>query len=291
MEIIKNLYLAGGITLLLASMIYLFFRHQRKLKDRAFLMREAIRNGDYAFRLSTKGLLPGERALQQALNDMEGDIAQLVAKHEVESWQKLTRVLTHEIMNATAPISSICQAYLANPKIQGSAYEEGIRAIHDTSKSLTAFVDSYRKLTQLQVPVITRLPLAPFIETVKALYPKLSWHVSLPYDCTIEADENMLRQVFINLIKNAIEANATSIDIRYRKNVLYVSNDGDPIPADVAREIFIPFFTTKPSGTGIGLSLSRQMLMMQDINLSITDNPMPGYHVTFQMEMRGEASL
>ena len=110
MVIIKLIYLIGGICLILGGLIYLFFRHQRRLKVRAFLMREAVRNGDYAFRLPTSGLLPGERALQQALNDMQGDIARLVARHEVESWQKLTRVLTHEIMNATAPISSICQA-------------------------------------------------------------------------------------------------------------------------------------------------------------------------------------
>ncbi len=285
MLIIKVIYIIGVICLLLGGSIYLFFRHQRKLKDRAFLMREAVRNGDYAFRLSTKGLLPGERAMQQALNDMEGDIAQLVAKHEVESWQKLTRVLTHEIMNATAPISSICQAYLGNPKIQGTAYEEGIRAIHDTSKSLTAFVDSYRKLTQLQEPVITTIPLAPFFESIKTLYPELDWRISIPGDSIIEADENMLRQVFINLVKNAIEANATVIDIRQKKG-LYISNNGSPIPPDAAREIFIPFFTTKPSGTGIGLSLSRQMLMMQDINLSLADNPIPGYHVTFKMEIK-----
>ena len=199
MVIIKLIYLIGGICLILGGLIYLFFRHQRRLKARAFLMREAVRNGDYAFRLPTSGLLPGERALQQALNDMQGDIARLVARHEVESWQKLTRVLTHEIMNATAPISSICQAYLSNPQIKGSEYEEGIQAIHDTSKSLTNFVDSYRKLTQLQAPVVEPLPLASFLESIKALYPDLSWHLSLPQNATLEGDRIWLRQVFINL--------------------------------------------------------------------------------------------
>lgn len=287
MTIIYTIYIIGVVCLLTGGIIYLFFRHQRKLKDRAFMMREAVRNGDYSFKLSTKGLLPGERALQQALNDMEGDIARLVAKHEVESWQKLTRVLTHEIMNATAPISSICQAYLSSPTIQGTSYEEGIRAIHATSKSLTTFVDSYRKLTLLQEPVIATVPLLPFIESNKVLYPQIDWRISIPDNATIYADENMLRQVFINLVRNAVEARATIIGIRYcSPNTIYVSNNGFPIPADVAREIFIPFFTTKPSGTGIGLSLSRQMLMMQDINLSLADNPLPGYHVTFKIEMQ-----
>lgn len=290
MTIIYTIYIIGVVCLLTGGIIYLFFRHQRKLKDRAFMMREAVRNGDYSFKLSTKGLLPGERALQQALNDMEGDIARLVAKHEVESWQKLTRVLTHEIMNATAPISSICQAYLSNPSLQGTPYEEGIRAIHATSKSLTTFVDSYRKLTLLQEPVIATVPLFPFIDSIKVLYPHIAWHISLPENATIDADENMLRQVFINLVKNAVEARATIVGIRYcSPNIIYVSNNGSPIPADVTREIFIPFFTTKPSGTGIGLSLSRQMLMMQDINLSLADNPLPGYHVTFKIEIQYEA--
>ena len=97
----------------------------------------------------------------------------------------------------------------------------------------------------------------------------------------------MLRQVFINLTKNAIEAHATDIDVRMSQNerpVLLFSNNGSPIPADVAREIFIPFFTTKSSGTGIGLSLSRHMLMMQNIELGLSDNSLSGYHVTFYLE-------
>lgn len=150
MNTIFHIYIIGIILLVIGGIIYLVLRHQRNLKSRAFLMQEAIRNGDYSFRLSTKGLLFGERALQQALNDMENDIGRLVAQHEVESWQRLTRVLTHEIMNATAPISSICQAYLSNPDIQGSSYEEGIRAIRDTSKSLTSFVDSNADTTPIQ---------------------------------------------------------------------------------------------------------------------------------------------
>ena len=89
--------------------IILFVHHQRLLKDRAHLMREAMRNKDFTFRLPVQGLFEGERALQETLNDLGTDINHLVAQNEVESWQRLTRVLTHEIMNATTPISSITQ--------------------------------------------------------------------------------------------------------------------------------------------------------------------------------------
>ena len=135
------------IVLVLTFALYLFYRHQRRLCTRAFLMREAVRNGDFTFRVPTKGMFFGEKALLDALNDMENNIGRLTAQNEVESWEKLTRVLTHEINNATTPILSICQSYLASPSFQSSPYREGIEAIHDTTSSLNVFVDSYRKMT------------------------------------------------------------------------------------------------------------------------------------------------
>lgn len=271
-----------GLTLLLALAVLAawFWNHQHLMRDRARLMREAVRNRDFMFRLPVKGLFFGERAMQEALNDLGQDIARLVAQNEVESWQRLTRVLTHEIMNATTPISSISQAYLAQPSIQGTPYEEGIRAIHDTSAGLSAFVDSYRKLTQLQEPVPTDVDLATLVATLRGLHPALAWHVALPPGATMHTDANMLRQVLINLVKNAVEAGATAIDIRWN-GTLVVSNNGAPIPAEVAREIFVPFFTTKKTGSGIGLSLSRQLMVMQGADLALAEKPVAGYHVSF----------
>lgn len=274
----------GGGSMIAAGAIRLFVQHQRHLKDRAFLMREAVRNGDFTFRLPTKNLLPGERAMQQTLNDMENDIGRLVAKHEVESWQRLVRVLTHEIMNATAPISSICQSYLNSPSIKGTPYEEGIKAISNTSKSLTTFIDNYRKLTQLQPPTLENIRLSALVNNIKALYPTLKWHTNIPSFITIKADESMMRQVFVNLTKNAIEANATDIDIRWNHGIRF-SNNGMPVTADVAREMFTPFFTTKTSGTGIGLALSRQILMMQGFTLSLAETSVTSYHVTFNIDI------
>lgn len=270
--------------------------HQYLLRDRAGLMRDAMRHRDFSFRLPTRGLLFGERALQELLNDMGEDIRKLVAQKEAESWQRLTRVLTHEIMNATAPIQSITQAYLANPHIKGSVYEEGIKAIHDTTAGLSHFIDNYRRLTLLQDPVMKDIGLCAFCNTLPTLHPHIQWDIEVPSDIIIHADENMLRQVFINITRNATEAGAKSIGIKHIPHPqntrhhsstfckLQISNDGHTIPDDVAREIFIPFFTTKPQGSGIGLSLSRQMLMMQGLSLSLREHPIKGYNVTFEME-------
>lgn len=277
------------VVVCVALVLFYWYRHQLLLKERAEIMRDAIRHRDFSFRLPTRGLFFGEKALQEALNDMGQEIQKLVAHSEVESWQRLTRVLTHEIMNATAPIQSISQAYLKNPDIKDSPYEEGIRAIHDTSTGLVAFVESYRKLTQLQEPVISDVNMLGFCKQIATLYPDLRWNIDIPADLILPADENLLRQVFINLTKNAIEAEAKTIGIKAPSTspfggVLYVSNDGHVIPLDVAQEIFVPFFTTKQNGSGIGLSLSRQILMMQGMTLGLAESPQRDYNVTFVIE-------
>ena len=271
------------ISIVIVILAICFYHHQTILRDRAYLMREAIRNHDFTFHLPVKGLFFGERALQEALNDLGKDISSLVAQNEVESWQKLTRVLTHEIMNATTPICSISQAYLNNPQIKGTPYEEGIRTIYDTTRGLSTFVDSYRKFTQLQEPVPTDIILVDLINSLKLLYKDIEWNITIPSETTIHADENLIRQVLINITKNAIEAGEKKMDIRWN-NALYISNNGVPIPAGARREIFIPFFTTKSNGSGIGLALSRQIIMRQGMNLRLADTPVSGYHTTFVIE-------
>lgn len=279
------------------ALVAAVYRHQCLLRDRAGLMRDAMRHRDFTFRMPTKGLLFGERALQETLNDMGDEIRKLVAHNEVEAWQRLTRVLTHEIMNVITPIRSITQAYLADSAINATPYGEGIRAIHDTSSGLMSFVDSYRKLTQLQDPLIRKFDLGEFCAGIALLYPESEWDINVPSGTPIRADESLMRQVLINLVKNAIEGGARTIGIRYiqsplphyEKSTVFagkleISNDGHAIPDDVAREMFIPFFTTKPQGSGIGLALSRQILLMQGMILRLADNPAPGFNVTFLLE-------
>lgn len=271
------LALAG---ILIVAAAVRFYRHQCLLRDRAYLMREAVRNRDFSFRLPVKGLFFGERAMQQALNDMSLDIKALEARKEVESWQRLTRVLTHEIMNAATPICSISQAYLADPSIKGTPYEEGIIAIHQTGMGMTALVENYRKLTDLQEAGLEEVDLQQTLETLRALYPDVAWHIHTDGQPRFKADRGMMLQVLSNLAKNACEAGARDIDIRW-ENALLISNNGAPIPPDVAREIFVPFFTTKQTGSGIGLALARLMMHKQGMNLSLAEQPVPGFRTTF----------
>lgn len=271
------LALAG---ILIVAAAVRFYRHQCLLRDRAYLMLEAVRNRDFSFRLPVKGLFFGERAMQQALNDMSLDIKALEARKEVESWQRLTRVLTHEIMNAATPICSISQAYLADPSIKGTPYEEGIIAIHQTGMGMTAFVENYRKLTDLQEAELEEVDLQQTLETLGTLYPDVVWHIRTDGQLRFKADRGMMLQVLSNLAKNACEAGARDIDIRW-DNALLISNNGAPIPPDVAREIFVPFFTTKQTGSGIGLALARLMMHKQGMNLSLAEQPVPGFRTTF----------
>lgn len=275
------LYIIIGITIV-GAMVWLI-RHQRSLRLRAYLMEEAMRNHDFTFRLSTKGLLYGERAMQETLNHLGETIRQQINQNEVESWERLTRVLTHEIMNATAPIASISQSMLGRDDVKGTPLEEGIHAIHATSQHLNAFVDSYRKMSQLQQTDIKEIVLADIIRDIRQLYPDITWDAYVADDIIVCADPNMLRQIIINLVKNAIEAGAQHIGIEVSDNHLYISNDGQPIPAEARQSIFVPFFTTKRTGNGIGLSLSRRMMIQQGGSLILTDHPLSGYHTTFSI--------
>ena len=281
-------YIALALALVFALLAAAVYRHQRLLRDRALLMREAIRHRDFMFRLPTRGLLFGERALQQTLNDMGQEIEKLIARNEVEAWQRLTRVLTHEIMNATAPIQAVSQAYLQSPQIKGAPYEEGIRAIYDTSRGLAAFVESYRKMTQLQKPVPTDVNLQQVASTLQAMYPALTWHVHLDEAPTVFTDAHLLLQIMVNMAKNAAEAGATHMGLHWHDRLL-ISNDGQPIPSDVRREIFVPFFTTKRTGSGIGLSLSRRMMVQQGGSLELADTPHTGFNVTFLLRFALQA--
>lgn len=269
----------------LLLLIILFRRHQRRMTRRAWLMLEAIKNRDFSFRLPTRGLLPGERAMQKALNDLGGQLARLLRENEVENWRKMARVMTHEIMNNIAPIASISQSLTERPDIQGTPLEPAVQTIYDTSQHLTALVEDFRMLTMRREQHPTSVGLARMADAVSALFPTLQWYISLPEDLTVKTDEGMLRQTLTNMAKNAKEAGAKTIGIRWQGSALMMSNDGSPIPAELEQEIFTPFFTTKRGGSGIGLALSRQLMVMQGGDLSLETPPERGFTVTFRIDM------
>jgi len=277
------------VVLVVAIAVIWFWRHQHMLIERARLMQEAIRNHDLTFRLPTRHMFSGERALQETLNQLGEHIREQVNLGEVESWEKLTRVLTHEIMNATAPIASISQSMLNHPAVKDSDLEEGIQAIHNTVVHLNSFVDGYRKYSELQKPVSRPVDLIAAVRDVEQLYPELQWNDSMQGQVIVKTDPNLLRQILINLIKNAIEAGAHSMGVECdpsgeNRVLLYVGNDGRLIPPDARSSIFVPFFTTKRKGNGIGLSLSRRLLTIQGGMMSLLDNPRGGFHTTFLLE-------
>lgn len=280
------------IGVVLVVLVIAIVHHQHKLRLRAHLMKEAIRNQDFSFRLPTNNLLPGERAMQEALNELGENIRQQMNKNEVESWERLTRVLTHEMMNATAPITSISQSLLSRPDVKGTLLEDGIKAIYDTSRHLSDFVTNYRKMSELEKPILAEVALFPMLDELQKTYQQLAWTINVPADATVHADKGMLRQILMNLIKNAVEAEATKIIIELTNQpspntqhpspkTLLIGNDGSPIPAENRQSLFVPFFTTKRTGSGIGLSLSRRMMIQQGGMLDLAEKNLPGCHVTF----------
>lgn len=272
----------------------LIIRHQISLKRRAYLMREAINNRDYSFKLSTSGLLFGDKAMQQALNAMGEIIKEQSNRSEVDSWRNLSRVLTHEIMNTTAPIASISQALLNQEEIKGTRTEKGLETINTAVHHLNVFIESYRKMSQLDDPNCSLFPADEFFKQITSLFTQVNWNIENKNISSLFADQTMLHQAVVNIVKNAVEAKAknigfkidmTTTDDKKKYTDIYISNDGTTIPPDIAKIIFIPFFTTKSYGTGIGLALCRQIIVTLGGDIELTDSPYANYNTTFRVRL------
>ena len=272
----------------------LIIRHQISLKRRAYLMREAINNRDYSFKLSTSGLLFGDKAMQQALNAMGEIIKEQSNRSEVDSWRNLSRVLTHEIMNTTAPIASISQALLNQEEIKGTRTEKGLETINTAVHHLNVFIESYRKMSQLDDPNCSLFPADEFFKQITSLFTQVNWNIENKNVSSLFADQTMLHQAVVNIVKNAVEAKAKNIGIKIDMTTtddkkkytdIYISNDGTTIPPDIAKIIFIPFITTKSYGTGIGLALCRQIIVTLGGDIELTDSPYANYNTTFRVRL------
>ena len=235
--------------------------------------------------------LKGRRVKILAMSDIKGELA----NQEIDSWVKLIRVLTHEIMNSVAPIVSLSKTFLERDDVKRSGIYEGMQAIHETSAGLISFVNNYRVASTLQNPAPEPFYLADILRQVEGLgivpaNVDFSYNIC-PKDLIIYADPNLIRQVLINIVKNAVQAIGKADGRIHVKAVVspddrvmvYVCNDGPVIPRNVAEEIFTPFFTTKTDGNGIGLSLSRQIMKLSGGSIDLLDTGSDGWPVTFQL--------
>ena len=198
--------------------------------------------------------IDGQRRLVVALKD----VTALMQRQEMEAWQQLIRVLTHEIMNSLTPIISISETLSSSPSEGGQEGVEAFAVINRRCHSLLDFIESYRLLTRIKAPEQTTFTVRELFEHITGLYPQ----VKTQGEGQLTADRAQLEQVLINLIKNAYESGATEVKVSANGDgEICVRDNGSGMSPDVLAHAFIPFFTTKSTGTGIGLSLCRQIIL------------------------------
>lgn len=213
------------------------------------------------------------------------DVSHELSNQEVDSWIKLIRVLTHEIMNTITPVTSLSETLLTRVT-EDKDLKQGLETIHKTGTELLAFVNNYRRFTHVPQPQPALFYVEPFLERM-ALLCNHEVEISVsPKDLLVYADESLLSHVVTNLLKNAVEAFKEKEKLSFIRLQAYanaqesiiidVSNNAGLIPEDVASHIFIPFFTTKPEGSGIGLSLSRQIMRVSGGSLSLHQDKAQG---------------
>ena len=251
------------VAIVVAVIATLRTRH-KDIKKVAYMM-DALEDGELNFRFQDKN------KFNRTLNRIRTIFEKQRQAHEQDSWTKLIRVLTHEIMNTVSPIASLSDVMAKSVDENGQSeldIKAGLETISDSSKNLI----EYRQLSGVAKPIRRALDLQELMDNVIALNSELA--VSYGAVCTyrpeesdlmIYADEGQISQILINLIKNALQAGAKHVDITARMGkdddvIVRVANDGEPIPVSAQEQIFIPFFTTKKEGSGIGLSLSRQIM-------------------------------
>ena len=231
------------------------------------------------------------------------NIRSVLEENEMEAWQKLVRVLTHEIMNSITPIISLsdtlCERAVQQGMEESSLVLQGMQTIHRRSKGLLNFVENYRKLSRLSSPVLEPVHVGNLLADIKKLF--ASSKVHYVYNIEDETrvlmiDRSQMEQVLINLLKNAGEACteqeypevvvATSFDEKKRIFRLSVTDNGCGILPEVQDRIFIPFFTTKPTGSGIGLSLCKQIMALHGGSLQVTSEVGKGSCFTLKLVIK-----
>ena len=269
------LYIVSVITgIALASVISVFLVRKHDTKKVSYMM-DSLEDGEMNFRFRENS------SLNRALNRIRGIFKRRSAVDEATSWSKLFRVMTHEIMNTVAPIASLSDALSKDDSLDVKA---GLETISASSKDLIKFVESYRSMMKLSSPIRKAVMVDELMERVlnlnqtrlKEQNVTITYNAKTP-DLLVYIDESQILQVLNNLIKNAVQAEANSIRISAELNsedrtIISVTNNGKPVPLRQQDEIFVPFYTTKPNGTGIGLSLSRQIMTKHNGNITLVQS-------------------
>lgn len=255
-----------------------------------------LHNGDSTHQLSiqvSQSRIRDRNIRILVVNDIHNELE----NKEIESWISLTRVLTHEIMNSVSPITSLSESLRTLVPDTSSELYKGLDVIHSTGRGIEGFVESYRQFTHIPTPAPTLFYVRGMVERAVQLVQGVPEHTCIdfrwsvePEDMLLHADENLVGRVLNNLLKNAVEAIGEGdngwVEVRAFLNeredvVIEVSNSGDPIPPEVEKRIFIPFFTTKTDGSGIGLSISRQIMRLSGGTLTLRTIPNTTFVMTF----------
>ena len=268
---------ASGIVAILVAVIATIRTRHKDIKKVAYMM-DALEDGELNFRFQDKN------KFNRTLNRIRTIFEKQRQAHEQDSWTKLIRVLTHEIMNTVSPIASLSDALSKSMDEDGHSeldVKAGLDTISDSSKNLIKFVETYRQLSGVARPVRKAIDLKELMAGVITLNSEFAANCGAickyrpeEDNLMIYADEGQISQILINLIKNALQAGAKHIDISARMGkddevIIDVANDGTPIPVSAQEQIFVPFFTTKKEGSGIGLSISRQIMRNHDGTISL----------------------
>ncbi|KAA6317887.1 hypothetical protein EZS27_032030, partial [termite gut metagenome] len=232
---------------------------------------------------STSFLSQGKERLLISLKNIHSVLEQ----NETEAWQKLIRVLTHEIMNSITPVISLSETLSErdiSSQPDNKEYKvmlQAMQTIHRRSKGLLNFVENYRRLTRIPTPVYTRVSVRELFSDLHKLFPGKEIRIESPNpDVWLTVDRAQIEQVLINLLKNAKEACMKKpnplIEMKITEHkqsgqaTLMVQDNGEGILPEVMDKIFVPFFTTKPTGSGIGLSLCKQIMTRHGGSISVS---------------------
>ena len=265
------------IVAMVVAVIATLRTRRKDIKKVAYMM-DALEDGELNFRFQDKN------KFNRTLNRIRTIFEKQRQAHEQDSWTKLIRVLTHEIMNTVSPIASLSDALSKSMDEDGNSeldVKTGLETISDSSQNLIKFVETYRQLSGVARPLRKAVELQELMDQVISLNSEYatSCGAACVYrpeepDLMIYVDEGQISQILINLIKNALQAGAKQIDINARMGkddevIIQVANDGEPIPVSAQEQIFVPFYTTKKEGSGIGLSLARQIMRQHNGSIDL----------------------